>query len=80
MGYMLEHMGISLCWRIIYICPWSFFLCVFLFCYFLLQDDLIESSSDEEESGLQDEKKSVFDMEDLGNIMNRAKKAKVRLW
>lgn len=57
-----------------------FFLCVFLFCYFLLQDDLIESSSDEEESGLQDEKKSVFDMEDLGNIMNRAKKAKVRLW
>lgn len=55
-------------------------MCVFLFCYFLLQDDLIESSSDEEESGLQDEKKSVFDMEDLGNIMNLAKKAKVRLW
>lgn len=48
---------------------------------FLFQEDLIESSSDEEESGLQDEKKSasVVDMEDLGNIMNSAKKAKVRL-
>lgn len=46
---------------------------------FLFQEDLIESSSDE--SGLQDEKKSasVVDMEDLGNIMNSAKKAKVRL-
>lgn len=43
----------------------------------LLQDDLLESSSDEEESGLQDEKKAVFDVEDLGNMMNRAKKAKV---
>nr|XP_046245829.1 S-adenosyl-L-methionine-dependent tRNA 4-demethylwyosine synthase TYW1 isoform X2 [Scatophagus argus] len=42
------------------------------------EEDLIESSSDEEESGLQDEKKSgsVVDMEDLGNIMNGAKKAK----
>uniref|UniRef100_A0A3Q3WCM8 S-adenosyl-L-methionine-dependent tRNA 4-demethylwyosine synthase TYW1 n=1 Tax=Mola mola TaxID=94237 RepID=A0A3Q3WCM8_MOLML len=41
-------------------------------------EELIESSSDEEESSLQDGKKSssVFDMEDLGNIMNRAKKAK----
>lgn len=51
-----------------------------MFCYFLPQDDLMESSSDED-SDLQDEKKSgsVFDMEDLGNIMNRAKKVKVRL-
>uniref|UniRef100_A0A3B4T7D5 S-adenosyl-L-methionine-dependent tRNA 4-demethylwyosine synthase TYW1 n=1 Tax=Seriola dumerili TaxID=41447 RepID=A0A3B4T7D5_SERDU len=42
------------------------------------KDALIESSSDEDESGLQDEKKSgsVVDMEDLGNIMNSAKKAK----
>lgn len=42
------------------------------------EDDLMESSSDEEESGLQDEKKagSMVDMEDLGNIMNSAKKAK----
>ncbi|XP_023271837.1 S-adenosyl-L-methionine-dependent tRNA 4-demethylwyosine synthase [Seriola lalandi dorsalis] len=42
------------------------------------EDALIESSSDEDESGLQDEKKSgsVVDMEDLGNIMNSAKKAK----
>ncbi|XP_049922548.1 S-adenosyl-L-methionine-dependent tRNA 4-demethylwyosine synthase TYW1 [Epinephelus moara] len=42
------------------------------------EDDLMESSSDEEESALQDEKKagSVVDMEDLGNIMNSAKKAK----
>uniref|UniRef100_A0A4W6CWS1 S-adenosyl-L-methionine-dependent tRNA 4-demethylwyosine synthase TYW1 n=1 Tax=Lates calcarifer TaxID=8187 RepID=A0A4W6CWS1_LATCA len=40
-------------------------------------EELIESSSDEDESGLQDEKKSgsVVDMEDLGNIMNSAKKA-----
>lgn len=37
----------------------------------------METSSDEEESGLQDEKKTVFDVEDLGNMMNRAKKAKV---
>lgn len=42
----------------------------------------MESSSDEEESGMQDEKKSasVVDMEDLGNLMNSAKKAKVRLY
>lgn len=42
------------------------------------EDDLMESSSDGEESGLQDEKKagSMVDMEDLGNIMNSAKKAK----
>ncbi|KAI3354018.1 hypothetical protein L3Q82_018576 [Scortum barcoo] len=42
------------------------------------EEELIESSSDEEESGPQDEKKSasVVDMEDLGNIMNSAKKAK----
>ncbi|XP_070762325.1 S-adenosyl-L-methionine-dependent tRNA 4-demethylwyosine synthase TYW1 [Enoplosus armatus] len=42
------------------------------------EEDLIESSSDEEESGLQDAKQSasVVDMEDLGNIMNSAKKAK----
>ncbi|XP_045930110.1 S-adenosyl-L-methionine-dependent tRNA 4-demethylwyosine synthase TYW1 [Micropterus dolomieu] len=42
------------------------------------EEDLIESSSDEEESTLQDEKKSasVVDMEDLGNLMNSAKKAK----
>ncbi|XP_050921338.1 S-adenosyl-L-methionine-dependent tRNA 4-demethylwyosine synthase TYW1 isoform X2 [Lates calcarifer] len=41
------------------------------------EEELIESSSDEDESGLQDEKKSgsVVDMEDLGNIMNSAKKA-----
>ena len=41
----------------------------------------MESSSDEEESGLQDEKTSgsVVDMEDLGNIMNSVKRAKVRL-
>uniref|UniRef100_A0AAQ5XYU8 S-adenosyl-L-methionine-dependent tRNA 4-demethylwyosine synthase TYW1 n=1 Tax=Amphiprion ocellaris TaxID=80972 RepID=A0AAQ5XYU8_AMPOC len=44
-------------------------------------EELIESSSDEEESGPSDEKKSgsVVDMEDLGNIMNSIKKAKVRL-
>ncbi|XP_071351773.1 S-adenosyl-L-methionine-dependent tRNA 4-demethylwyosine synthase TYW1 [Trachinotus anak] len=42
------------------------------------EEALIESSSDEDESGLQDEKKSgsVVDMEDLGNLMNNAKKAK----
>ncbi|XP_039986879.1 S-adenosyl-L-methionine-dependent tRNA 4-demethylwyosine synthase TYW1 [Xiphias gladius] len=42
------------------------------------EEDLVESSSDEDESGLQDEKKSglVVDMEDLGNIMNSARKAK----
>ncbi|KAG7217591.1 hypothetical protein INR49_021277 [Caranx melampygus] len=41
-------------------------------------DALIESSSDDDESSLQDEKKSrsVVDMEDLGNIMNSVKKAK----
>lgn len=40
----------------------------------------MESSSDDEESGQQREKKSasVVDMEDLGNIMNSVKKAKVR--
>uniref|UniRef100_A0A8D0AFT5 S-adenosyl-L-methionine-dependent tRNA 4-demethylwyosine synthase TYW1 n=1 Tax=Sander lucioperca TaxID=283035 RepID=A0A8D0AFT5_SANLU len=39
-----------------------------------------KSSSDEEDSGLQDEKNSgsVVDMEDLGKIMNSAKKAKER--
>lgn len=37
----------------------------------------MESSSDEEESGLQDERKAVFDVEDLGNIMKRSKRAKV---
>uniref|UniRef100_A0A8C2Z9I5 S-adenosyl-L-methionine-dependent tRNA 4-demethylwyosine synthase TYW1 n=1 Tax=Cyclopterus lumpus TaxID=8103 RepID=A0A8C2Z9I5_CYCLU len=42
------------------------------------EDELVESSSDEEESGLQDEEKSgsVVDMEDLGNIMSSAKRAK----
>lgn len=41
------------------------------------EKDLFESSSDEEESGLQDERKGpVVDMEDLGNIMNGVKKAK----
>lgn len=56
------------------------FPCVLHFCYYPLQEDLMESSSDEE-SGLQDEKNStsVLDMEDLGTIMKRAKKAKVRL-
>lgn len=51
-----------------------------LFRSFSFQDDLIETSSDEE-SGLQEEKRSgsVVDVEDLGNIMNSAKKAKVRL-
>uniref|UniRef100_A0A7N6BSW9 S-adenosyl-L-methionine-dependent tRNA 4-demethylwyosine synthase TYW1 n=1 Tax=Anabas testudineus TaxID=64144 RepID=A0A7N6BSW9_ANATE len=45
------------------------------------EKDLMETSSDEEGSGLEDEKKtgSVVDMEDLGNIMNSVKKAKVRL-
>lgn len=39
----------------------------------------MESSSDEEESGLQDERKAgpVVDMEDIGSIMNSVKKAKV---
>lgn len=51
----------------------------FLSCYFLVQGELIESSSDEDESGLQDEKQSgsVLDMEDLGNIMNRVNQKKV---
>lgn len=42
------------------------------------EEDLVESSSDEESSGLQDEKNSgsVVDMEDLGNIMSSAKRAK----
>ncbi|CAJ1064914.1 S-adenosyl-L-methionine-dependent tRNA 4-demethylwyosine synthase TYW1 [Xyrichtys novacula] len=42
------------------------------------EEDLLESSSDEDESGLQEEKRSgsVVDMEDLGNIMSSAKKAK----
>uniref|UniRef100_UPI0037E747AA S-adenosyl-L-methionine-dependent tRNA 4-demethylwyosine synthase TYW1 n=1 Tax=Semicossyphus pulcher TaxID=241346 RepID=UPI0037E747AA len=42
------------------------------------EEDLMESSSDEEESGLHDEKRSgsVVDMEDLGNLMSSAKKAK----
>ncbi|XP_072308721.1 S-adenosyl-L-methionine-dependent tRNA 4-demethylwyosine synthase TYW1 [Eucyclogobius newberryi] len=40
------------------------------------EEDIFETSSDEE-SDLQDERKSpVVDMEDLGNIMNRVKKAK----
>lgn len=45
-----------------------------------LQGDLMESSSDED-SGLQEEQNSasVLDMEDLGIIMSRAKKAKVRI-
>lgn len=57
------------------VCPCSFHQPSFFLC--LLQDELMESSSDEEESGLQDEKKTVFDVEDLGNMMNRTKKAKV---
>lgn len=46
---------------------------------FWFQEELIESSSDDEESGPQDEEKSasVVDVEDLGNIMNSVKKAKV---
>uniref|UniRef100_A0A673C1I2 S-adenosyl-L-methionine-dependent tRNA 4-demethylwyosine synthase TYW1 n=1 Tax=Sphaeramia orbicularis TaxID=375764 RepID=A0A673C1I2_9TELE len=39
-------------------------------------EDLMESSSDEDESGLQEGKKSVVDMEDLGDIMTSVKKAK----
>uniref|UniRef100_A0A3B5LPT7 Flavodoxin-like domain-containing protein n=1 Tax=Xiphophorus couchianus TaxID=32473 RepID=A0A3B5LPT7_9TELE len=48
--------------------------------FFLFQVELIESSSEEEESGLSGEKmsRSVVDMEDLGNIMNNVKRAKVR--
>lgn len=44
------------------------------------EEELIESSSDEEESGLQEEKKSasVVDVEDLGNIMTSARKAKAK--
>uniref|UniRef100_A0A673C075 S-adenosyl-L-methionine-dependent tRNA 4-demethylwyosine synthase TYW1 n=1 Tax=Sphaeramia orbicularis TaxID=375764 RepID=A0A673C075_9TELE len=42
------------------------------------EEDLMESSSDEDESGLQEGKKSVVDMEDLGDIMTSVKKAKVR--
>ena len=76
-------MWVSPRWRIIYICPWAcltLFWC-FWFCLFWFQEELIESSSDEE-SGPQDEKKSasVVDVEDLGNIMNSVKKAKVRFW
>uniref|UniRef100_A0A3B3YXL3 S-adenosyl-L-methionine-dependent tRNA 4-demethylwyosine synthase TYW1 n=1 Tax=Poecilia mexicana TaxID=48701 RepID=A0A3B3YXL3_9TELE len=43
--------------------------------------ELIESSSEEEESGWPDEKtsRSVVDVEDLGNIMNSVKKAKLIL-
>uniref|UniRef100_A0A673BTM6 S-adenosyl-L-methionine-dependent tRNA 4-demethylwyosine synthase TYW1 n=1 Tax=Sphaeramia orbicularis TaxID=375764 RepID=A0A673BTM6_9TELE len=41
-------------------------------------EDLMESSSDEDESGLQEGKKSVVDMEDLGDIMTSVKKAKVK--
>lgn len=46
---------------------------------FVLQGELMESSSDEEESGPQDEEQpgSVLDMEDLGHIINRVSKAKV---
>ncbi|XP_033832959.1 S-adenosyl-L-methionine-dependent tRNA 4-demethylwyosine synthase TYW1 isoform X1 [Periophthalmus magnuspinnatus] len=41
------------------------------------EEDLFESSSDDEESALQDERKGpVVDMEDLGNIINGVKKAK----
>lgn len=47
-------------------------------CSLLLQDELMESSSDEDESAQQDEKKSVVDVEDLGNLMTSARKAKVR--
>ncbi|CAG12739.1 unnamed protein product, partial [Tetraodon nigroviridis] len=45
------------------------------------EGELIESSSDEDESGLQDENQSgsVLDMEDLGNIMNRVNQKKVCL-
>lgn len=41
--------------------------------------ELVESSSDEDESGLTGEKRSVVDLEDLGNLMKNAKKAKVRI-
>lgn len=46
----------------------------------MFQAELIESSSEEDESGLLDEKtsRSLVDMEDLGNIMKNVKKAKVR--
>lgn len=41
------------------------------------EEDLFESSSDDEVSGLQDERKGpVVDVEDLGNLMNGVKKAK----
>ncbi|XP_041669775.1 S-adenosyl-L-methionine-dependent tRNA 4-demethylwyosine synthase TYW1 [Cheilinus undulatus] len=42
------------------------------------EEDLMESSTDEDESGSHEEKRSgsVVDMEDLGNIMSSAKKAK----
>lgn len=83
-GYVMGHMWVSPRWRIIYICPWAcltLFWC-FWFCLFWFQEELIESSSDDEESGPQDEEKSasVVDVEDLGNIMNSVKKAKVRFW
>nr|XP_020461299.1 S-adenosyl-L-methionine-dependent tRNA 4-demethylwyosine synthase isoform X1 [Monopterus albus] len=44
------------------------------------EENVMESSSDESESGPQDDKTagSVVDMEDLGNIMNSIKKAKSR--
>uniref|UniRef100_H3DNU0 S-adenosyl-L-methionine-dependent tRNA 4-demethylwyosine synthase TYW1 n=1 Tax=Tetraodon nigroviridis TaxID=99883 RepID=H3DNU0_TETNG len=44
------------------------------------EGELIESSSDEDESGLQDENQSgsVLDMEDLGNIMNRVNQKKTK--
>lgn len=82
-------------WAFLYYMPFIFitvsptfhfdlvFLTTFCASLFLLsffpQDDLVESSSDEDESGLPDEKKTVLDVEDLGNIMNSVKKAKVRL-
>lgn len=85
-GYWLEHMWICVLFSVhsaVSLYTWSFFffsnhvVCL----VFLYQDALIESSSDEDESSLEDEKKSrsVVDMEDLGNIMNSVKKAKVRL-
>lgn len=41
------------------------------------EEDLVESSSDEDESSLQEKRSGlVVDMEDLGNIMSSAKKAK----
>lgn len=45
---------------------------------FKLQGDLMESSSDEE-SEEEENSTAVLDVEDLGTIMNQAKKAKVRL-